>query len=328
MLYLSQNYDISIKEKIVDFEQLLDPAYVAAFQQFPDFATLMTDLAGFRAERATGELAARKLLPPTDVRISERAIPGLERNVPIVIYQPPVKAPRPAFLALQPSGYLAGVPRDDPWSIPFAEHAGCTVVFVHYRLAPEHPFPAAAEDSFAALQWMVDNAGELGIDTKRIAVGGHSAGAGLAAGVALMNRDRGGPNLVLQWLTAPMLDNTHDTPSGHFVTHPKVWNRDVSLQAWNMYLGDMAGGEVSPYASPTRATDLSGLPPAYLNVGALDLFRDETIDYAKRLMAAGVPTELAVYPGVYHSAEYGVPTASVSQRIRRDGLDALKRALM
>ena len=314
----------------MDFLHLLDPELVAAFEQFPDdeIAAWFDNLAATRVDWARGEIAARETLPPTKVTITERTIPGPYGQVPIVIYQPAVEAPRPAMLSLHAGAYVLGSPRDDPGQIPIAEYAGCTVVYVDYRLAPEHPFPEGPEDCFAALQWLVKNADELGIDTERIAIGGHSAGAGMAAGLALMNRDRQGPKLVLQWLTAPMLDNTHETPSGHAITHTKAYNRDVSLWAWKMYLGDAHGGNVSPYAAAARASDLSGLPPAYLCVGTLDLFRDETIDYAQRLMAAGVPTELAVYPGVFHSAEYIVPTATVSQRMRRDCMEALKRALM
>ncbi|HLY28087.1 MAG TPA: alpha/beta hydrolase [Aggregatilineales bacterium] len=315
----------------MDFLQLIDPELVADFEQRPDdlfTAMVVENLAATRLDWGRGKPADSEILPPTQVQITERTIPGPYGDVPIVIYQPNVEAPRPAMLSLHAGAYVLGSPRDGAGQIPVAEYAGCTVVYVDYRLAPEHPFPAGAEDSFAALLWMAEHAGELGIDSKRIAVGGHSAGAGMAAAVALMNRDRNGPDLIFQWLTAPMLDNRHDTPSGHSLTHRKAYNRDVSLRAWKMYLGDSFDGDVSPYAAPARATDLSGLPPAYLTVGTMDLFRDETIEYAQRLMAAGVPTELAVYPGVFHSAEYAVPTASICQRMRKDYLDALKRALM
>ncbi|MDE2749844.1 MAG: alpha/beta hydrolase fold domain-containing protein [Chloroflexota bacterium] len=125
-----------------------------------------------------------------------------------------------------------------------------------------------------------------------------------------------------------MIDDSHDTPSGHEVTHPTIWNRDVSFKAWKMYLGDEYGTEnVSPYAAAARATDLSGLPPALVTVGTEDLFRDENINYAQRLMAAGVPADLQVYAGVYHGAEMLVPAASVSKRMRTGYLEPLKRAI-
>jgi acetyl esterase/lipase len=125
----------------------------------------------------------------------------------------------------------------------------------------------------------------------------------MAAGLALMNRDLGGPSLKFQLLLSPMIDDRHDTASGHAITHPRVWNRDVSLSAWRMYLGESNGADVSPYAAAARADNLTGLPATYIAVGTLDLFLDEDIDYARRLMAAGVPTELHIFPGSFHASE-------------------------
>ena len=267
-------------------------------------------------------------LPPTDVTIQERSIPGPDGEIPIVIYLPPAPAPRPGLLMIHGGGYVVGTARDDINGIGFADHVGCTVVSVDYRLAPEHTYQAAVADCFAGLNWLVDNADELGVDASRIAIGGASAGGGLTAGLALYNRDKGGPELSLQLIIYPMLDDRHETPSGYEVTHPNVWNREVSLKAWRMYLGDEYGTEaVSPYAAAARATDLSGLPPAYVCVGTEDLFRDEAIDYAQRLMAAGAPTELLVVPGMFHGGEMFNPAAAVSQRLRMGYLDALKRAI-
>ncbi|MXV94115.1 MAG: alpha/beta hydrolase fold domain-containing protein [Chloroflexi bacterium] len=268
-------------------------------------------------------------LPPSEVQIEERAIPGPDGDIPIAIYHPPpASTPRPGLFLMHGGGYVVGTEREDMNGIAFADHVGCTVVSVGYRLAPEFTYQAAIADCFAAFNWMVDNADELGIDTSRIAIGGASAGGGMTAGFALYNRDNQGPGIALQLIIYPMLDDTHETPSGYEVTHPNVWNRDVSLKAWKMYLGDEYGTDrVSPYAAAARATDLSGLPPAFVTVGAQDLFRDEAIDYAQRLMAAGVPTELEVYPGMFHGAENMVPTAAVSQRMRLGYLDALKRAI-
>ena len=187
---------------------------------------------------------------------------------------------------------------------------------------------ASVADCFAGLKWMVGNAAELGIDSSRVAIGGASAGGGLTAGLAHYNRDNNGPELALQLLIYPMIDDTHETPSGYEVTHPNVWNRDVSLKAWKMYLGDEYGSDtVSPYAAAARATDFSGLPPAFVTVGMMDLFRDEDINYAQRLMAAGIPTELAVYPGMSHGGELLAPAAALCQRMRTDYHQALKRAI-
>ncbi len=271
---------------------------------------------------------ARDKLPPTAVNITELTIPGPDCELPLAIYQPPGPAPRGGLLWFHGGGYIVGDERDDPPCIEIAEYVGCAVVSVGYRLAPEVTFREIIADSFAALNWMVDHAAELGIDKRRVAIGGRSAGGGLSAGLALYNRDNKGPDLAFQLLIYPMLDDAHDTPSSHEVTYPAVWNRDVSIKAWKMYLGsDFGSDEVSPYAAPTRAKDLSGLPPALVTVGTLDLFRDENIDYAQRLMAAGVATELQVYARVYHGAEMKARDADVSKRMRLGYLEPLRRAI-
>lgn len=157
-------------------------------------------------------------------------------------------------------------------------------------------------------------------------VGGDSAGAGMTAGLVLRNRDEKGPEIALQFLLYPMLDNLHDTPSGSIEDYP-VWNRQTSFNAWEMYLNGTPGVKASPYASAARAADVSGLPRTFITTGTVDLFRDEIVDYAQRLMAAGVPTQLAVFPGMYHGGQAFVPDAKVSQRMRSTYLTALKDAL-
>ena len=271
---------------------------------------------------------ARANLPPTDVTIEERTIPGPDGEIPIVIYQPPAPAPRGGLLWMHGGGYIVGEARDDARCIEFAEFVGCAVVSVDYRLAPESTYKESIADCFAALNWMADKSDELGIDAERIAIGGGSAGGGLTAGLALYNRDQAGPDLAYQLMIYPMIDDRHDTPSGHEDTCPTTWNRDVSLKAWRMYLGDEYGTDnVSPYAAASRATDLTGLPPALVIVGTQDLFRDENIDYAQRLMAAGVPTDLLVYAGMFHGVEIHEPDAVVSTRMRMGYLSGLKRAI-
>lgn len=270
----------------------------------------------------------RAKLPPTEVAIKELTIPGPDCELPLAIYQPPGAGPRGGLLWFHGGGYIVGDERDDPPCIEIAEYVGCTVVSVGYRLASEVTFREIIADSFTALNWMVDQASELGIDKRRVAIGGRSAGGGLSAGLALYNRDNNGPDLAFQLLIYPMLDDAHETPSSHEVTYPAVWNRDVSFKAWKMYLGDDFGSDnVSPYAAPTRAKDLSGLPPALVTVGMLDLFRDENIDYAQRLMAAGVATDLQVYARVYHGAEMKARDAAISKRMRLGYLEPLKHAI-
>ena len=312
------------------FTERVDPELRPGLELFP--AELISAIGDdpHTGKAMTAELLAvmAEQLPPTDVSIEERTIAGPDGDIPIAIYQPPTPGPRPGLFMIHGGGYIVGSAREDMNGIAYADHVGCTVVSVDYRMAPDFTYQAAVADCFAGLNWMVDNAAELEVDTSRVAIGGASAGGGLSAGLALYNRDNKGPDVVFQLLVYPMLDDTHETPSGYEVEHPNVWNRDVSIKAWKMYLGDEFGTDkVSPYAAAARAKDLSGLPPAFVTVGTEDLFRDEAIDYAQRLMAAGVPTQLEVYPGMFHGAENLVPTAGVSQRMRLGYLDALKRAL-
>ncbi|MXZ63119.1 MAG: alpha/beta hydrolase, partial [Chloroflexi bacterium] len=159
-------------------------------------------------------------------------------------------------------------------------------------------------------------------------IGGGSAGGGLAAGLALAARDRGEVDVCFQLLVYPMIDDRNTTRSAEAIVDERVWNRAANLHGWDAYLAGNAGGDdVSPYAAPARATDLAGLPPAYINVGVLDLFVDEDVTYAQRLMAAGVPTELHVYPGAFHGSPGLVPNSALSQRWAADELAALDRAL-
>ena len=314
----------------MDFLATLDPEIVASLDAIPvEMITAVgDDPPQARAMFESFKEVIAEMLPPTEVTAEERTIPGPDGEVPFVIYQPSNPAPRPGLLWIHGGGYIIGSARDDMSCIGLAEHVGCTIVSVDYRMAPDVTYQESVSDCFVGLNWLADHADELGVDGNRLAIGGASAGGGLSAGLALYNRDHSGPALALQLLIYPMIDDTHDTPSGHEITHEKVWNRDVSLKAWRMYLGEEYGSDhVSPYAAAARATDLSGLPPAFVTVGTRDLFRDEAIDYAQRLMAAGIPTELEVYPGMFHGGEMLAPLAAVSQRMRRSYLDALKRAL-
>jgi len=276
---------------------------------------------------AVREMRAAMPVPDvaTDITTQEYIIATADGNVRVLVYAHPERDTGPGVLWIHGGGYVLGIAEDDRARL-IAEELPCTVVSVDYRLAPEHPFPAGVEDCYASLLWMAAHAAELRIDPARIAIGGPSGGGGLAAGLALLNRDRGGPPLTLQLLLYPMIDNLHDTDSGRYVNHP-VWNRQTSLNAWEMYLNGTPGVDASPYAAASRATDLSGLPPAYICVGSEDLFRDEDIDYARRLMAAAVPTELAVFPGLYHGGDLFVPHSPISQRLQRSFLQALADAL-
>jgi acetyl esterase/lipase len=201
------------------------------------------------------------------------------------------------------------------------------VVSVDYRLAPENPFPAGLEDCYAALVWLHEHAGDLGVDAGRIAINGGSAGGGLAAGLALLARDRGGPAICFQYLGIPELDDRLDTPSMQRFHDTPMWSRGAAEKSWEWYLGDAHGtDDISPYAAPARATDLAGLPPAYISTMEFDPLRDEGIHYALKLLAAGVSVELHSFPGTFHGSSI-VVTAAVNQREAAERMTVWRRVL-
>jgi acetyl esterase len=200
-------------------------------------------------------------------------------------------------------------------------------VSVEYRLAPEHPFPAGLHDCYSALVFLAGAAGELGVDTARLALLGASAGGGLAAATALLARDLGGPPLCFQMLHIPELDDRLETPSMRTFVDSPLWNRPLAQLSWEAYLGAGADrADVSPYAAPSRATDLSGLPPAYISTAENDPLRDEGILYGLGLLQAGVSVELHQFPGTYHGSAL-VASAAVTQRAQRESAIVLRRAL-
>jgi acetyl esterase/lipase len=204
---------------------------------------------------------------------------------------------------------------------------GVVGVSVEYRLAPETPYPGPLEDCYLGLRRTFEQAAELGIDPGCIGVMGVSAGGGLAAALCLLARDRGEVPLAFQLLDQPMLDDRQITPSSQEVDLA-VWSRNSNTFGWKAYLGDLYGrDQVPPTAAPARATDLSGLPPTLVSVGAVDGFRDEDVEYAVRLNQAGVPTELHVYPGACHGFNLLAPNAAVSRQCNRNIEDWLRAQL-
>jgi acetyl esterase/lipase len=275
---------------------------------------------------------ARPPLPamPDGITYSDEVVPASAGgpDVTVRVYRGAATSTTgPGIVWIHGGGYMFGSGlMEDVRLGRWARDLGAAVVSVEYRLAPEHPYPAPLDDCYAVLAWTVANADKLGVDAARIAVAGASAGGGLAAGLALLARDRGEYALAYQMLIYPMIDDRNVTPSSYLDT--LVWTRAANLLGWRAYLGDTAGtDDVAAYAAPARAGDLDGLPPAFIGVGTLDVFRDENIEYAQRLLAAGVPTELHVYPGATHGFEAMCPGAAVAQRCQRDIDDALKRAL-
>jgi acetyl esterase/lipase len=248
----------------------------------------------------------------------------------IRVYRPSdIHGKLPALLWIHGGGYVLGsIDQDDPSSKHMAVACECVVVSVDYRLAPENPFPAPLEDCYAALKWMHDQGGELGIDCARIAVGGASAGGGLGAALALLARDRMEMRIAFQLLIYPMIDDSNIAPADETILDTYVWSRENNRVGWKSYLGCEPGSDgISPYAAAFRALDLSGLPPAYIAVGDLDLFLSENIEYAQRILRAGIPVELHVYPGAFHGFYNFFPRAQISRRFTSDLEEALKRAL-
>jgi len=243
---------------------------------------------------------------------------------------PPPESSRPgsAVLYLHGGGMIFGLEHlglvYDLAVRGYVATTGVPMLVVDYRIAPEHPHPTPVEDCYAALQWLAGNAATLGVDPARIGVMGDSAGGGLAAGVCLLARDRGGPPIAQQLLIYPMLDDKAQTPDPQLLPF-LTWTYDDNVTGWAALLGDAAGTDaVSAYAAPARATDLSGLPDTYIDVGDLDIFRDEDITYARRLSDEGVPTELHLHPGCPHAFEALARRADVSQRAINDRLRRLR----
>ena len=270
-----------------------------------------------------------ELVPPPPFPVSE-AFAAVEggQDVRLVIMNPPSQAKdRGAVLHLHGGGMVVGTPDRAVADKPhLALEHDCVVVSVDYRLAPETPFPGPQEDNYAALLWLADNAAALGVDPARIVVMGESAGGGLAAALALMARDRGGPSLAGQVLIYPMLDwrtGGPDDPYRNRHTGEFVWTRDKNRFGWEALRGAYQPEDSRKgWFSPALAEDLAGLPPAYIATGALDLFLDEDLDYARRLIDGGVRTELHVYPGAIHAFEM-VPDTTLAGQAAMD----LKRGL-
>lgn len=263
-------------------------------------------------------------IPVPDVaglQVEDRTVPA-EPDVSIRVYRP--KGATAAIVWLHGGGFVMGdLGTEHPWATRVAAESGVTVVSVGYRLAPENPFPAAFDDAYAVLQWTAKHAAELGVDPDRIAVGGHSAGAGLAAGLALRARDEGGPPIRFQLLNQPGLDDRQQTWSARNFTETPWMNRDKVSAIWGHYLG---GATATPYAAPARATDLSGLPAAYIATAEFCPNRDEGLAYAMALMAADVPVEAHQWPGTFHGSQ-AILSAEVSQRQIAELADVLRRAL-
>ncbi|MDB5392541.1 MAG: alpha/beta hydrolase [Rhodospirillales bacterium] len=323
----------------MDTKHLVDPELLAALEFMPPFDLSVEMLPQMRGMMVEMLRQQREAAPPSDIIVEERHIPGQAGapDVRVVIYSPPATystsdrpGPKPGYLHIHGGGYVMGSPEMfDMQSKAVVREIGCVVVSVDYRLAPETPHPGPVEDCYAALKWFYTNAASLSVDASRIAIGGESAGGGLTAALGLLARDRGEVPIVFQLLIYPMLDDRTVTRSDpHPFAGEFIWNARSNHFGWHSLLSQEPGSPgVSPYAAAARADDLAGLPPTFISVGALDIFLDEDIDYGQRLLRAGVPTELHVYPGAYHGFDLAFD-AEVTKQFRRDAVQALKRALI
>ncbi|MDG2305073.1 MAG: alpha/beta hydrolase [Candidatus Binatia bacterium] len=265
--------------------------------------------------------------PPEHVAWEDRLVPGPagDPEIRVRVYRPKSGDGRPGVLYIHGGGFCVGsIDAEHEGALRVCADLEAVVVSVGYRLAPEHPFPAGFEDCYAGLLWVAENFDALGVDPSRVAVMGGSAGGALAAAVALAARDRKGPRLCFQLLNIPVIDDRLETVSMQQFTDTPMWNRPNAALSWRYYLGENPG-DVSPYAAPGRATDLSGLPPAFVSTMEFDPLRDEGIQYAQRLLQAGVSVELHQYPGTFHGSAV-IQTAAVSQRAGGEMTAVLARA--
>jgi acetyl esterase len=277
--------------------QVITNLNALARQALPSLRTLPPAQARVAAAQRR---AAASLHKEPVASVVEQSIPGPAGDIPVRIYRPSEAVVHPLVMVFHGGGWVFGSPEsEDTTSRGLANRATAVVVSVDYRLAPESPYPGAAEDCYAATLWAVEHAGELGIDSSRVAVAGTSAGGNLSAAVCLMARDRDGPVISHQVLFNPVIDSAMDTPSYEDNATGCGMTRADMEWFWNHYVPDVAQRKEA-YASPIRATSLAGLPPATIITAEYDVLRDEAEHYARRLTEAGVDTQCTRYDGMVH----------------------------
>jgi acetyl esterase/lipase len=313
----------------MSYPEGLDAELAEALASVP--AMDLSDLSKAR-QRITDSLPARDEALTGTIRQTDHIVPGANGQPQVLLreYRPlGIGGRLPCLLWMHGGGHVMGtIDQDDEKMSELAAAVGCVAMSVDWRLAPEYPYPAALLDCHAGLKWINENAAGLQIDSGRIAIGGRSSGGGLAAGLALYARDRAEYALPsFQLLLYPMLDDRTPFIAGRTVGDRRLWHDEANTTAWRCYLGDAFGTDsVETYAAPSRAADLSGLPPAYIAVGTLDLFFEENVAYATALARSNPATELHAYPGAYHGFDTRVPQAEVSLRFVRDRDEALRAA--
>lgn len=265
-----------------------------------------------------------------DVEVATVLVETTAGELPYRVYRPrAARGPVPALFWIHGGGLVMGAPQqDDAFSIRLAGRLGIVVIAASYRLAPEHPAPAAVDDLYSGWLAVHARADEFGIARNRVAVGGGSAGGGLAAAVTQRLHDEGGPQPVLQLLVYPMLDDRTVLRTDIDTRHLRIWPPSSNRFGWESYLGTPAGSpDVPAYSVPARRDDLTGLPPAWIGVGTLDLFHDEDLAYAERLRDAGVPAEVLEVPGVFHGFDAVFRSAGITDRFYEAIADALRNGL-
>lgn len=307
-------------------KHLLDPQLHPLLDLMPPFE-LTDDL--LPALRNNPALAV-ELGDPSQVDVTREEVHASGRvgpDVRALLYRPSEKAaPGAGYLHIHGGGYVMGTPEtSDPINLEICAKLGVVVLSVDYRVAPEHPIPAPLDDCYAGLAWLHEHAPALGVDRERIGIGGESAGGGLAAALAIKARDAGEYAICHQHLTYPMLDDRTGTPEqpGDPLVGEFIWTRESNQYGWRSYLG---GASARAPQAPARLEDFAGLPATWMATAALDLFRDENIEYARRLMCAGVKTELISYPAACHGFQI-LPGTDIGARYASDHLDALARGL-
>lgn len=313
-----------------------DPEISQALREFSDVIVTQMSPEDIARVRASGEPTPSSALTHHGrfLRMPMTA-PGHDGrpDVPVVLYEPAHRtsgSPMPAIAHIHGGGLVAGtVDSDVPAAVELAAETGCVVVSIDYRLAPEHPYPAALHDVDSVLRWLTGPESPPVVDTERVFLSGVSAGGGLAAAAALLSRDDRGAHLAGAMLACPMLDHRSSSGSAMQMQGLGSWDRIANLTGWQAYLGDLltAGDEIPAYASPAMCTDLRGLPPLFIDVGSAETFRDECVDFASAVWRAGGDAELHVWPGGVHGFEFLAPWADISRRASASRVAWLRRRL-
>ena len=294
------------------------------FNRIPDIAARREAVAGLLAAMSAGQPMNANVTHEDHVAPGHNGAP----DVRVRVYTPTnfsdgKRGKLPGLIYIHGGGMVLGsIEGEETNALALCEKLGIVVASLDYRKSPENPYPAAPDDCYAGASWVFANAAKLGIDAHNIGIYGASAGGGLAIAVALMARDLSGPRLKYMMPIYPMIDDRNVTHSSREVTEVGIWDRAGNLEAWECYLG---GKPADQYAAPTRATDLRNLPPTFIDVGQVDMFRDENFDFAMRLNQAGVPCEFHVNPGAFHASETFAPEADLSKRIWAARYEALRR---